>query len=931
MREGASREADVVGRDAELSALGSLLSAPQDGPRAIVIDGEAGIGKTTLFDEVAHRAERHPYRVLRCRPAEAETGLSYAALGDLLTPVGDAELLPLVDVQREALEVALVRADARRPADPLAVGMGLASLLTHLAQDRPLLVAVDDVQWLDADSARILEFAFRRLRSSVVVLLARRTGGEASPAPLGLDRWLPPERIHRLLLGPLSLAAMHDVFDRRLGTLFHRPTLVRLQELSGGNPFFGLAIAGELLRRSPEPAIGEPLPVPPTLKELVSAKLEALSPTALEVLLVASALSRPVVSVVEEAVGRTGVEEALIEVEEAGIVTVDDRGRIRFTHPLLASAAYASASPHRRRRLHGRLAEVAADEEERARHLGLSVTEPDEAAAARIEAAAREAGRRGAQAAAAELFESARRLTPSDRREAHARRTLLAAAARFATADLPRSQALAEEAAGSAGPGALRAEAHLLLGRIAHVAGTDPVAIDLFERAAAEAGDDRRLRGRIHAHLSWSHPFDERRAVEHADVAIGLLDPDEDPDLVGFTLLTKFFFDVQLGRGADPSLLDRGLALERRGAEQRFGPINHLPLIWFKCIDDFEAARSRFRDEEAWSEARGEAESRPNRLGQLAEVELRAGNWELAERLADESCAGIGESGLGGPLAMPLRIGAMIDAHRGRFGRARETLDELVRATESRGNLWWTALCLSTSGSVELAAGDPAAADRAFTRAGDLLRDMRVVDALADRSQPDHIEALLGDHDGARRVLAALEERNGYLPRLWIEVTLPRCRALLSAAEGDLAAALRTIAAAIDDPRASELPFELARALLIAGQLHRRMKQKGAAARTLKEAAALFDRLGTPPWADRARDELSRVGLRPGPPSELTATERRVAEMAAAGLTNREVAEALFISPKTVEANLSRVYRKLGIRSRAELGARMGTPPPPSA
>ncbi|HVM10872.1 MAG TPA: AAA family ATPase, partial [Actinomycetota bacterium] len=871
MREDVASGTAIVGRDAELATVVSLLEGGLEGPRAIVIDGEAGIGKTTLLDELTRAAEGRSYRVLRCRPAEAEMSLPYVALGDLLALVGDEELLSLPDLQRQALEVALVRADGRLPADPLAVGMGLASLLMDLAEAGPLLVAVDDVQWLDADSARILEFAVRRLRIPMLIALARRTEGEEEPVPLALDRWMPAEGIRRVRLGPLSLAAMHDVFNRRLGTLFHRPTLVRLQELSGGNPFFGLAIAGELVRRGREPVAGERLPVPRTLQELVSARLEALSPAARQVLLVASALSRPAARVIEDALGGTiRIEDALIEVEEAGIVTVDDRGRIRFTHPLLASAAYSSASPQRRRRLHGRLAEVATGEE-RARHLGLSVTGPDEQAAALIEAAGRAAERRGAQAAAAELYGSAHRLTPADRPERGGRRALLAASALFATGELQRAQALAEEAAGSAG-GNLRAEALLLLGRIAHVAGTDPVAVDLFERAASEASDDRRLRGRIHAHLSWSHPFDEARAVEHAEVAIGLLDPDEDPDLVAFTLLTKFFFDAQLGRGVDRRLLERGLELERREAEERTGPINHLPLIWFKSTDEFEAARSRFRDEEAWARLRGDEGSRPNRVAQLAEVELRAGNWELAERYIEEACAGIGEAGLGGPLSMPLRIRAMIDAHRGRIDRARETLDALIEATEARGNVWWTALCLSTSGSVSLTAGEAEAADGAFTRMRALLDEMGVVDALAERSQPDHIEALLllGAPERAADVLARLKERDRYLSRLWIRLALPRCRALIRASAGDLPAALEVVAEAVEDPSAGELPFELARAFLVKGQLHRRTRQKGAADRALRSAAEGFERVGSPIWAARARDELGRVGLRPGSPSELT-------------------------------------------------------------
>ncbi|HWC15302.1 MAG TPA: LuxR C-terminal-related transcriptional regulator, partial [Actinomycetota bacterium] len=181
-------------------------------------------------------------------------------------------------------------------------------------------------------------------------------------------------------------------------------------------------------------------------------------------------------------------------------------------------------------------------------------------------------------------------------------------------------------------------------------------------------------------------------------------------------------------------------------------------------------------------------------------------------------------------------------------------------------------------------------------------------------------------------VLARLEERGNRLPRLWISTTLPRCRALVLSAAGDVPAALTAVEAGVEHPQASELPFELGRTLLVKGQLHRRMKQKRRAKGALTHALEIFKRLGSPPWADRARDEIERLGLRPPAPLDLTPTERRIAELAATGLTNREVAKAAFMSPKTVEANLSRVYRKLGIRSRAELGARMsqgaGSPTP---
>ena len=533
----------------------------------MLIEGEAGIGKTSLWEECVALAEIRSGRVLRCRPAEAETKLSYTGLGDLLGPVADEELAGLVDVQRSALEMALLRAGTERSADPRAISTGLVTLLTRLANEGPLVLAIDDVQWLDADSAQALEFAFRRLPPSLALILARRTGGH-SPAPLGLERSLPAERLERFLLEPLSLAALREVLKRRLGTAFSRPTLVRLHELSGGNPLFGIEIGRELLRRGGAPGGGARLPVPETLQELVAARLEPVSPVAREILLVAAALSRPTVSVIEEALTEPAkMGAALIEAEEAGLITVED-GRVRFTHPLLASTMYTSASWERRRQLHGRLAQVAVEEEERARHLALSASGADENIASVLERAARNADQRGAQLAAAELLHRARRLTPADRHQDLARRTLGEASALFSADDLGRSRELAQEAVDIAASGPVRAEAHLLLGRISHFDRMSGVSTAHLERALAEAGDDRSLRGRIHAELAWTYGLNPARGVEHAEAAVGMLDAENEAGLTAFALFTKFFLDAQLGRGADRALLKRGLELEQKAADK---------------------------------------------------------------------------------------------------------------------------------------------------------------------------------------------------------------------------------------------------------------------------------------------------------------------------------------------------------------------------
>jgi DNA-binding CsgD family transcriptional regulator len=917
----------IVGRNTERAAVAHFLNRVPDGPVAMLVEGDAGIGKTTVWREAVRAADERGHRVLQARPAEAEASLSFAALADLLGSAYDEVRDEMAAPQRQALDVALLRATPDASADPRTIATALVGVLTALAERGPVVVAVDDVQWLDRASARALEFAARRLPACLGLLIARRVEGD-SGAPLGLDRALPDERVMRLRLGPLSLAELHHVIRSRLAVTLARPTLVRLEAASGGNPFYALEIAQALERDTAERALSDPLPVPERLHDLVAARVRTLSDAAQEAVLIAAALSRPTIATVNAALTAAGHRSAgLVEAEESGVLG-RERERIRFSHPLLAAAVYGAASRQRRRQLHRRLANVAPDLEERARHLALSATEPDEAVAAELERAAERAARRGAQDAAAELYEASWQLSAPGRPDEVARRQLGEASAHFAASDLTRARALAERAIATAPHGPVRAEGFLLLADAASVAATADAATDYLEQALAEAGEDPALRGRIHARLAGYSTVRPERAATHRDVAIELLDGEQQPGLLAQVLFEKFFAEVELGRGARPDLLQEGLVLEAKAAsssETTLPPSllsiwrNSLPMAHFRAMDIFDAARARYRAQETWYRERGLDGWRAKELADLAEVELRAGNWTLAEQYIDESCSTIEQAAIRSPWGMPLQIRALIDAHRGRFDRARETLAALIEQTTER---WWAAACLSALGFVEFSAGAGAAADEAWTHMTDQLDAIGVKDYQRDRSEPDHVEALLalGEGERARRVLEHLEWRGRTLPRLWIDATLPRARALVLAAEGGLTAALAELERA---PVVEQLPFERARLLLVRGRLHRRVKQKLAAAEALREALSIFDRLGAPLWSEQARAELARVGLRRVAGGELSETERRIAELAAQGLTNREIAKAAFISPKTVEANLARVYRKLGIGSRAELGSRM--------
>jgi DNA-binding CsgD family transcriptional regulator len=908
----------IVGRESELAAVVQFLDLMSVEACALVIEGAAGIGKTTIWREAVRLARERAFWVLEARPAQSEAKLSYAGLADLIGPVFEETRTALPPVQQRGLAAALLREDADETADPRATATGLVGILSALAAQAPVAVAIDDLHWLDPASQQALAFAVRRLPARVGLLLTRRVERD-EPLPLGLERALVPERVDRVAPGPLSLAALHHLLRETLGTSLPRPLLTRVAAVSGGNPFFAIEIARAPAAASGGRAAGEPLAIPRNLEELVADRVDGLSEAARRAALVAAALSRPTAAAVTQALAAEGEGRAgLLEAEEAGVL-VFEQDRVRFAHPLLASVIYGSASVQRRRLVHERLATVVGDREERARHLALSTSTPDEVVAAELEHAGIQAANRGAPQAAAELFEAARRLTPTGVEEL-TRRALGQASALLAAGDVQGAGTIAQREAASPVP-ALRAQALYLLAEVAWISGTSSPR-EFFEAALAATPQDRDLAARIYPKLVSFTTHDPARSVAYAQAAMQRLRPARHPAALAQVAFDRFWAELGLGHGPRWDLFGQWRALEVQAGPE--APKTPLPLIFFGAIDDVDQARARYAVEEQWYRERGEDLWRAERLAHLSVAQLRAGRWELAERSIEEACEVLAEHlGKPGPWGAAFRIRSLIDAHRGRTGRARATLVPFIEQAERAGLATWEALGLSTVAFVEFVEGDYRGVDQALARMRQRQESMGFREFAPDRSEPFHIESLvtLGELDRARGVLARLEERGRVFPRLWVAVTLPRARALVLAAEGDTGAALAALDG-LDLQAASKLPFELGWTLLVRGRLERRARHKRAAADALTASLAIFEQLGATPWQANAQAELGRVGLRRAP-EELTATERRVAELAAAGLTNREVASRAFMSPKTVQANLARVYRKLGISSRAELGARM--------
>ena len=360
---------DIVGREVEFASIHAFLERPAEGPVALVLEGEAGIGKSTLWLTGVEAARERGFRALVSRPAEAERGLTHAGLGDLFENVLESVLPALPAPRRHALEVALLVEEDPDGFDPRTLGVAVRSALEVLAAEGPVVLAIDDVQWLDPSSTSALAFALRRLDDRSILLLLARRLGERAETP-DLERAIPADRVERLHVGPLSLGAIHQLLQARLELKLPRPTLLRVHETSGGNPFYALELA-RALGADVDPT--QPLRVPESLEGLVRARLDELPPATRESLLLAAAVGRPSA----ELFASLDVTEPVLDRALAARVIERKDGTIRFTHPLLASAVYHGVSAEERRRAHGRLALVVADPLDRARHLALSTESPD--------------------------------------------------------------------------------------------------------------------------------------------------------------------------------------------------------------------------------------------------------------------------------------------------------------------------------------------------------------------------------------------------------------------------------------------------------------------------------------------------------------------------------------------------------------------------
>jgi DNA-binding CsgD family transcriptional regulator len=931
-----SSSSAIVGREAELGAISAFLGALPSGPRALVLEGSAGIGKTTLWQAGVDEARAAGHTVLVTRAAESEARLSYAALGDLLADVPDATFDDLPTPLRGALDRALLRGDQIGGApDPRAVALAVASLLQTLAEAAPIVIAIDDVQWLDRPSARVLSFVFRRLTTGPMgVLESLRLGSAAPSDPIETDRAF--AACEHVPVGPLTVGALGRILRERSDQAMPRPYVVRLHEVTGGNPLFALAIARTAAdQRRADP--GEPWPVPEDIQRVLSARLAQVPPPAGPALLAIAATSQPTWELVLRASGSDGSSlAALGRAEALGIIERVDQ-RVRFTHPLLASTVYLHATEDDRRRVHTRLAELLDDPEEHARHLALGTDGPDAGVATALDEAAQHARTRGAPDAAAELALIASSMTPATDESALRERRLAAAEYLFDAGDAQRAQQLLREAIAASPPSPERAKMLYRLASMSWMNLIDGVRAPSIA-ALQDAGDDPALRTGIHNALAWVAIYladldeAERQARECERWASLGVDDGPRADAISTLEIVSFL----QGR-PDPRLMAEAIKLQddyMAGASWTEGSVYTTPrsmlaleLMWSGRLD--EARPILLREVELYERLAMYA-LRQEVLCYLAEVECRAGNWLLAEAYAAESMEIIEESGQSATQRQVVSFNqAWPAALLGKVEEARRiatTGVDSALANDDRFNGAWNQAVL---GFLDLSLQDFEGARGHLEAAVGWLDALGSVESAVIPCVPDLVEALvaLGRLDDAEGLVDRLEAQAAGRDRPWATGTAARGRALLAAARGDLTSAADAGERSITELERTPQPFEAARSWLVLGQVHRRAKQKRLAREALGHARAAFVELGAKLWIERADGELRRIGGRTPSPFELTETEASIASLVARGLTNHEAADALFLSPATVQASLKRVYQKLGVRSRTELAATLGRSP----
>ena len=903
----------VVGREAELSRVSRFLS-DGDASDVAVLTGDAGVGKTTVWDAGLSLARNGGSQVLVSRASESELQLSFVALSDLLDGVDLSALAGEVPVpQLHALEVALLRRESDgTSAETLAVAGGFTRVVRALAEQRSLVVAIDDMPWLDQPSMQVIAFAARRLRAGAVRFLFTRRPGAASI----VERACAPGRLERVEIGPLSLGAVRLLLAERLELRPPRRVLLRLFDLSQGNPLVALELGRALVERG-LPDVGQELPLPQLVDDLFAERIDGLAPALKRSVLAVSLTGSLTRLELSALVGPLAMEDALA----AGLLLLDG-SRVRASHPLLAATVRRHSTADERRALHRALAETIDDETLRVHHLALATGRRNAALADRMAAAAARAAGRGAVHDAVSVAEQAMRLTPIAAPEYPER---LLDFARYLTiaGETARVRDLLEARLAELPSGSARARALLMLSDT----GGSMTMEACLDAALAECGDDAALRSTALA----------IRALMFALVRFCMLDEAERSAREALVLARPAgaeaqaravhalaWINVLRGRPVDePAELfgeaPSGASLYESAIERPVG----IRLMLRGHVDESRAVFDRLR---ALAGERGEALSASVLHRQLCEIELRAGDVFAAEHHLAEW----GEWTLPGDaheqVLGPARCRALLEAVRGGADDCERWAAEAIPVATEVENYREQTEVRRALGLAALRAHEPARAVQELLPLWQHAQREGIDDPGAVPVAPDLVEALVeqGELAEARAVTDRLSRLADEQDHPWATAGAARCRALISfAASDDVERAEEEMAAVVTDYLALGLRFDAARTLLLLGRAQRRRRKWAAARDALAAAETAFAALGATGWVEEAHAESARVGARRATPSgTLSPTEELVAALAAQGRSNKQIAGELHVTANTVEKHLSRVYAKVGVRSRAELAAR---------
>ncbi|MGW7007230.1 AAA family ATPase [Streptomyces sp. NPDC054933] len=923
------REPALTGRKGLLEAAGDALMTHC----AVLFHGPAGIGKSSLLAALVRQLPPAAH-LLRCAPASEDAQLPYLGLIDLFAQVPQAVLDTLPPQPGAALRAALLR--GREPSaahSRLAVRVALLEALRRLAATGPVLLVVDDLQWLDGPSADVLAFAMRRLDGADVRMIAteRVADGEQSERL----RCCPPGTAE-FPVPPLSAGAVARLLRSATGADLPPPVLRAIQRTAAGNPLYarelGLAVLRDGMPDQPDGA----LPVPRGLRTLLLDRVRTLPESARHTLLVCSAADRPTLTVLRSA-GLTGAAADLAEAERFGVAGTDTSGAVRFRHPLLRAAVYADATAHARREAHAALAAAVPEPVEQARHLALAHPHEDEATAATLTGAAASARRRGAPGAAAELAVLAARRTPGDRAADRADRWLAAAdyacdAGQRAEAD--RAARIVLEGSDSARQ---RVRARLILLRNAGQAleGTGSLIEDGLRDAVEDPGLEARLyhwaavRGLLRGELAQAAGYAEhaaRRAAASGDTGART-----------GALATLARIRSLAGRPAEAdAALAAALALVGAdGGPESWGLVRMRAVL---ALDSDRVSEAHGQISELLRTTRGLAgvEDVLAALVALTRIQVRSGDCRQALSTAARCTRLLTEAGV--ESAPALYAAALAATAGGTPQEARRLAEQAVRASEADGDRLFLLRALAVLGQSALLTGDThgaATAVEALRRVKEIGTAMCAADPPLLQWYGDLAEALvmLGETDAAGSVireayqLATGPDGTAAAPDS-VFAALERAEGLREAALGRAKEGATRLRSSADRLRKLPLPLELVRTLVALGAVERRARRRNAARTALAEALEIARLCGAAPLEARATDELARLdAVERGGGPELTATEARIAELVGGGATNREVAAELFISVKTVEGTLSRVYRKFGVRSRTALAHAMAVAP----